>query len=116
MTTICKSHLESQVTSRFKVSLWGQGWKSTAALTQEIMAFVHFPGSWSYTSGIQWQVQLKMEEGLYGAFFYLLLMLLLCSEPQEHDHSALFIDKVTKHFILQAALTTWEYTEKLGSM
>lgn len=63
-----------------------------------------------------------MEEGLYGAFSYFPLILLLFSEPQEYDHLALFIDEVTKHFILQAVqlnfevITTWEHTEKLGSI
>lgn len=64
----------------------------------------------------------KMGEGLYGAFFCLLLIMLLFSEPQEHSHLALFIDEVTKHLILQAGqldfelLTTWKYREKLGGM
>lgn len=63
---------------------------------------------------------MKLGEGLYGAFFYLLLIMLLFSEPQEESHLSLFVDEVTKHLIFQEGklnfelLTTWEYTEKLG--
>lgn len=65
---------------------------------------------------------LKNRRESYGVFFYLLLILLLFSEPREYSHLSVFFDEVTKHLIFQAGelncevLATWEYIEKLGKI
>lgn len=60
-----------------------------------------------------------MRGKIYGGFFHLLLIMLLFSDPQKHNHLALLFDEVTKYLILQAGkinfkvLTISEYTERM---